>query len=64
MIVHGPTKTCPSRAVRPTAHREVAVEAATYEGARVMPYEQVRDEERLIGIRVEGRAETYGQSSA
>ncbi|WP_276515686.1 MULTISPECIES: hypothetical protein [Cellulosimicrobium] len=39
--------------------REATVEAATYEVARAMLDEQVQDGERLIGIRVEGRADEH-----
>jgi len=39
--------------------REATVEAKTYEGARALLDEQVQDGERLIGIRVEGRADEH-----
>ena len=62
MIVHGTYQAVPEPG-QPAGGpvREVAVEAATYEGARAMLYEQVRDGERLTGIRVEGRADERGQ---
>jgi len=62
VIVHGAYQAVPEPGEPADGPvREVAVEAATYEGARAMLYEQVRDGERLTGIRVEGRAEEHGQ---
>ncbi len=56
MIVHGTCQAAPEPGQPADGPvREVAVEATTYEAARTMLYEQVRDGERLTGIRVEGR---------
>lgn len=58
MIVHGSYQAIPDPG-RPADGpvREISVEAATYEEARAELYGQVRDGERLTGIRVEGRAD-------
>jgi len=60
MIVHGTYQPIPDPGQSADGPvREVTVEAKTYEGARAMLDEQVQDGERLIGIRVEGRADEY-----
>lgn len=60
MIVHGTYQPIPAPGQPADGPvREAMVEAKTYEGARAMLFEQVQDGERLIGIRVEGRANEH-----
>ncbi|TFF12440.1 MULTISPECIES: hypothetical protein [Cellulosimicrobium] len=60
VIVHGTYQLVPEPGQRADGPvREVTVDAATYEVARALLDEQVRDGERLIGIRVEGRADEH-----
>ncbi len=60
MIVHGTYQAVPQPGQPADGPvREATVEAATYEVARAMLDEQVQDGERLIGIRVEGRADEH-----
>jgi hypothetical protein len=60
MIVHGTYQPIPEPGARADGPvREVTAEVKTYEGARAMLLEQVQDGERLIGIRVEGRADEH-----
>lgn len=60
MIVHGSYQVAPEAGQTATGPvREVAVEASTYEEARDQLYAAANDDERLLGIRVDGRAEWY-----
>ncbi|MGN7704994.1 hypothetical protein [Cellulosimicrobium sp. 22601] len=60
MIVHGAYQAAPEPGQPADGPvREVAVEAATYEAARDQLYAAAGDGERLLGVRVVGRAESY-----
>jgi hypothetical protein len=63
MIVHGTYQALPPGPGQPADGpvREVMVEAATYEEAHEALVAAVAAGERLLGIRVEGRAERYRQ---
>lgn len=60
MIVHGTYQASPEPGQSADSPvRELVVEAVTYEEARAQLYAAVGEGERLLGIRVEGRAESY-----
>lgn len=60
MIVHGTYQAAPEPGESADGPvREAEVETSTYEDARAQLYASVGDGERLLGIRVDGRAESY-----
>lgn len=60
MIAHGTYQVAPEPGQPADGPvREVEVEASTYEDARAELYAAVGGGERLLGIRVDGRAESY-----
>src|SRR5690606_34520734 len=60
VIVHGTYQAIPEPGHPADGQvREVSVDVATYEAARAELYGQVREGERLTGIRVEGRANEH-----